>query len=73
MSDPIQPIPASDPNKCTDSERTKQVTSVTWTVSVVAVVAGVALINEPIWPVAFGIAAIAVMAAFVCSCILKRV
>ncbi len=72
MNDPNQPNPTPEPNKGGDAERTKQVTVFGWTAGVCAFFAGFTLINAPTWPVAFGIAAIAVTGAFVFSTIFKR-
>ncbi len=72
MSDPNQQNPTPEPNKSGDAERTKQVTVFAWTAGVCALFAGITLVNAPTWPVAFGIAAIAVVGAFVFSTIFKR-
>ena len=72
MSDPNQRNPTPDPNKGGDTERTKQVTVFGWTAGVCALFASFTLINAPTWPVAFGIAAIAVVGGFVFSTIFNR-
>jgi fatty acid desaturase len=72
MNDPNQQNPTPEPNKNNDSERTKQVTAFGWTAGVCALFAGFTLINAPTWPVAFAVAAIAVVGAFVVSTIFKR-
>jgi len=72
MSDPNQQNPTPEPNKSGDAERTKQVTVFGWTASVCAIFAFLTLTNAPTWPVAFAVAAIAVVGAFVFSTIFKR-
>jgi hypothetical protein len=72
MNGTNQQTPSQEPNKSSEAERTKHVTAVAWTAGVFAVVAGCTLINAPTWPVSFGIAAVAMMVAFICGCILKR-
>ena len=57
---------------CTDSERTKQVSSVSWTTGIFVIFASITLINAPTWPVAFGVAALAVMVTIICGFMLKR-
>jgi hypothetical protein len=72
MSDSNQQNPTPEPNKSGDTERTKQVTVFGWTAGVCAFFAGITLSAEPTWPVAFGIATIAVAGAFVFLTIFKR-
>ena len=63
-------IPASQP--CTDSQRTKQISCVGWTVGIFAMFGCIALINQPTWPVAIGVAGLAVMVTAVCIYMLKK-
>ena len=61
------PFPPSN-----DSERTKQVSSVGWTVGLFAMFGCIALINEPTWPVAVGVSGLGVMVTAVCIFMLKK-
>ena len=69
---PNQPNPTPDPNQSGDAERTKQVTVLGWTAGVCAMFAFLALTNAPTWPVAFAVAAVAVVGAFVFTTIFKH-
>ena len=55
-----------------ESERTKQVTVVGWTAGVSAFFAVTVLMEQPSWPTAFGVSAVALMIALVCYFMLKR-
>jgi Flp pilus assembly protein TadB len=72
MSDNTQEFQKPKPEPSGDGERTKQVTAVSWLAGIFAVVAGITLVNEPSWPVAFGLAAVAVMVTMVSGYILKK-
>jgi hypothetical protein len=48
------------------------VTVVGWVAGLSAFFSGIALTQEPTWPVAFGIAAVAAMVTIVCCSILRR-
>ena len=72
MNEPNQQNPTPEPNKSGDAERTEQVRVFGWTAGVCAFFAAGALINAPTWPVAFGIAVIAVVGAFVFVTLFKR-
>jgi hypothetical protein len=73
MSDDANNPPKATPfPPCTDSEHTKQVSTAGYTAGLFALFACIALINAPTWPVAGGVAALAVMVTAVCSFMLKR-
>jgi hypothetical protein len=72
MNDQTQPPPPAQPNQNRESERTKQVTVVGWTAGLTAFFCAGTLINAPIWPVAFGVAALAAMVTVICCFILRR-
>jgi Flp pilus assembly protein TadB len=72
MDDPNQQNPPPSPNKSGDSERTKQVIAFGWTAGMCALFAGATLATAPTWPVAFAVAAIAVVGSFVFCTIFKR-
>jgi hypothetical protein len=57
---------------CTDSQRSKQVSTAGWTVGMFAIFGCCALINQPTWPVAGGVAALAAMVTAVCIFMLKK-
>ena len=73
MSDDANhPPKISAPQPCTDSERTKQVSSVGWTVGLFAMFGCIALINQPTWPVAVGVSGLGVMVTAVGIYMLKK-
>ena len=72
MNDTTEKPPQKDAGENSQSERSKQVSAAGWTASMAAFFAVIALINQPTWPVAFGVAVVAVMVTFVCSFMLKK-
>jgi hypothetical protein len=72
MNDSTQQAATPEPNKGSEGERTKQVTVVGWVAGLSAFFSGIAFTQEPTWPVAFGIAAVAAMVTIVCCSILRR-
>jgi len=72
MSDATEKPPQKDADENAQSERSKQVSAAGWTASMAAFFAVIALINQPTWPVAFGVAVVVVMVTFVCSFMLKK-
>jgi hypothetical protein len=68
---PEQTSEQNQPKK-QDEDRTKQVSAATNTAGLSAFFALIALTFQPTWPVAFGVAALAVMVTVVCYLILKR-
>lgn len=72
MNEPSPVAPPAEPKNHGEEERTRQVRVAGWTVGVIAVASAMTLNNEPTWPVAFGVTAIAAATAVVCCCILKR-
>jgi hypothetical protein len=72
MNDTIEKPSQKDAGENPHSERSKQVSAAGWTASLATMFAVVALINQPTWPVAFGVATVAVMVTVVCGFMLKR-
>ena len=72
MNDATEKPPQKDAGENLHSERSKQVAAAGWTASMTAFFAVIALINQPTWPVAFGVAIVAVMVTIVCGFMLKR-
>ena len=72
MNPAEQPPSPGEPSKNADAERTKQVTVAGWTAGVSALFAAGALINQPTWPVAIGVAALSAIVAAVCCFMVRR-
>jgi hypothetical protein len=72
MNDQTQPPPPTDPGKHTAVERTKQMSTVAWIAGTTSLFCGITLVNAPIWPVAFGVAALATMVTIISCYILRR-
>jgi hypothetical protein len=62
----------SEPAEGTDSQRTKQISTVGWTAGFFAIVACCVLANTPSWPMAAGVAALSVMMTVICIFMLKK-
>jgi hypothetical protein len=65
-----QPKPDADKNP--GCERSNRASVAGWTAAWAAFFAAIALINEPTWPVAFGVSVVTLAVMVVCCCILKR-
>jgi hypothetical protein len=61
-----------NPEQKREEERTKQIQSAGWVAGLSAFFAVGALVSQPTWPVACGIAAISSMVAIACFFMLKR-
>ena len=61
-----------DPELKREKERTKRVEATGWVAGLSAFFALGTLVTQPLWPVAFGIAAVAAMVTVVCLFMLKR-
>jgi len=73
MNDQTQPLSSpAEPNQNRESERTNQVTVVGWSAGLTAFFCAYTVANAPIWPVAFGVAALAAMVTVICCYILRR-
>jgi hypothetical protein len=72
MSDTSQRNPATKPNKSSDSGRANLVKLYGWQAGFPATFAFVVTIDKHTWPVAIGVAAIAVIVSFVVSTILTK-
>lgn len=62
----------SEPPESTDSQRTKQVSTVGWTAGMFAIIACCVLGNYPSWPMAAGVAALAMMMTVICIFMLRK-
>ena len=72
MNETTQNPAASQPGVEIARERTKQTSIVGWTAGLSVFFAVIALANAPTWPVAIGVAALAMMVTIICCAILKR-
>jgi hypothetical protein len=70
-NDPNQKESPVDAAQNVAEERTNRLSTVGWTAGLSALFACVALGSSPTWPVAFGVAAVALMVAVVCVAIIK--
>ncbi len=70
-NDPNQPESPTDAAKDLAKTRADRMSTVGWTAGLSALFACVALGGSPTWPVAFGVAAVALMVAVVCIAIMK--
>jgi len=71
MNDPNQPASPTNAAQVLAETRANRMSTVGWTAGLSALFACVALGGSPTWPVAFGVAAVALMVAVVCVAILK--
>ncbi|MGA2243219.1 MAG: hypothetical protein ABSH11_14435 [Verrucomicrobiota bacterium] len=71
MNDTIQP-PIEKKAANAERERTKQIIIASCTACIVAFMAFWALVFKPVWPMAVGVVAVAVMAAIICYVVLKK-
>lgn len=72
MDEPVKPSSTSEsgqPAQCKCGSATRVAG---WTAGTAAFFAATALINEPTWPVAVGVAAVSVSVAVVCSAMLRQ-
>jgi hypothetical protein len=72
IDEPIERNTATQPEVAIAEQRTHQVRAAGWTATFAAFFAAVALSQEPTWPVAVGVVAIAAMVTVVCYTVLKR-
>lgn len=72
MSEPEQKTVSNGEKTSSDVERTKQVEFVAWTAGLTAFFGIGALATKASWPMAVGVAALAVMVMVVCRYILQR-
>ena len=70
-NDPNQQASPVDAAQSLAEERTNRMSTVGWTAGLSAFFACAALGSSPTWPMAFGVAAVALMVAVVCVAIMK--
>ena len=71
MNDPNQPASPTSAAQDLAESRANRMSTVGWTAGLSAFFACGALGNSPTWPVAFGVAAVALMVGVVCVAIMK--
>lgn len=72
MPEPEKIVVSNGEETESDAGRTKQVTVAGWTTGLTAFFGVGALAGNPSWPLAFGVAALAMMVAITCYFILKK-